>query len=249
MRRALLLIISYTLAWPLMSQVDSTMLETDSVVVTTSAAEMSQIDTAAIEKPVFFQSSLNIDYGKAGTTLAGFDEKYEAGVTLLFYNQYYLLGEYGMSTLSPENAFRNGSYTSEGTYFRIGGGVLKQLDLRSKMGLGVLYGVSEFKDGGAIFISSPSEVQGDYNNSFERGGLSARWIEFMLTSESRVILNSDKPEAFINHLISLGFYLRARFLSTYDRFTPVDVYTIPGYGRTVNNPNLALNLYLKIHLF
>lgn len=206
-------------------------------------------EEASETPPPFFQASLNLDYGKLGTTLIGLDEKYEAGLTMIFFNQYYLLGEYGMAKLEPENAFKNGRYLSEGSYYRVGGGFLKQLNAKSRLGLGVMYAASQFQDEGAIFISSPTGVQDDYNRAFERKNLSARWLEVMITSENRLVPNKENPDAWINQLFAVGFYLRARFLSTYDRFEPIDVYTIPGYGRTVNNPNLALNLYLKMYVF
>ena len=98
-------------------------------------------------------------------------------------------------------------------------------------------------------IRDRSGSQDDYSEQFERKNLEARWVEMVLTSESKVRLKKSDPEARINQLFSLGFHLRLRVMSSYDRFSPIDVYSVPGYGRTVNNPNLALNLFLKFTPF
>lgn len=211
--------------------------------------EVAAADTVPKEKPRFIQPIFTFDYGKAITTVIGLDKKYEAGLSLLFFNHYNLIAEYGTGVLEPENAFRNGIYKSEGSYFRFGGGYLNQINLTSKLGLGILYGVSDFSDSGQVFIESSSGVQEDYTKSFDRPNLEARWLEVVITSESWVRLNKQNPQAKINKLFALGFHARFRFLTSYDNFDLFDVYSIPGYGRSVNDPQVALNLFLKVYPF
>ena len=247
MKRSLLLFISLLGAWFLQAQTDSTALVTDSVYTPTTSQEVTPD-----EPQRFLQLSLNLDYGKLIGQLPQFDEKYEAGASLLFFNQLLLTGEYGYGALTPESALINGSYSSEGTYFRLGGGYLRQISAQSKLGLSVLYASGQFSDRSTVITTSPSGVQPDFVETYQCncGQQTARWYELVLNSESRLILSKENPESKINELFGLGFYLRARFLTSYDRYalSPVDVYAIPGYGRTVNKPNLALNLFLKIYL-
>ncbi|MFT7031159.1 MAG: hypothetical protein ACI83W_002340 [Marinoscillum sp.] len=213
------------------------------------AKDSINIDSVATNAKVrFVQPSIVVDYGKIIYSLASNEDRYEAGLHLLFLDHYYLVGEYGIGNLAPENAIENGHYKSEGSYFRFGGGYLATISGTSKLGLGARYSVCQFQDEGTVLIQSPSEIQPDYERTFSRNNLEARWLELVLASESKLKLNKANPESGINQLFAIGFQLRLRLLSTYDRFTPYDVYAIPGYGRTVSNPALALNLIVKINL-
>lgn len=201
------------------------------------------------QPPQLLKPSLIWDYGKSITTAAGFDEKYEGSLTLLFYERYYLVGEIGKATLSPNNAIENGTYTSEGDYFRIGGGYMAPINATSRLGIGVNYAKSNYEDRGSAWIESSEEVQDDYEYKFGPRSGEARWIEAVITSESNLRLNKKNPDSKINQMFSIGFQLRMRFMSSYDRYPVIDVYSVPGYGRIVNNPNPALNIYLRFHPF
>lgn len=124
---------------------------------------------------------------------------------------------------------------------------MNNLDAKSKLGFSVRYGQSEFTD--IYYIYQNSNIQ--ENTSILDGPRRSegRWVELVITSESRIIFNKENPEAKINHLFALGFHARLRFLSSYDRHPIYDTYAIPGYGRTVNNPNPAVNLYLRFTPF
>lgn len=233
MKRLLLLIFS-TCAWFTGSSQEKDSINIDSV--------------TTITKVRFVQPSIVVDYGKIIYSQISDEDRYEAGLHLLFLDHYYLVGEYGIGNLSPDNGIENGHYKSEGEYFRFGGGYLASISGTSKLGLGARYSVCQFQDEGTVLIQSASEIQPDFERNFSRNNLEARWLELVLASESKLKLNKSNPEAAINQLFSIGFQLRFRLLSTYDRFTPYDVYAIPGYGRTVSNPALALNLVLKINL-
>lgn len=207
------------------------------------------VDTTQVAPPRFVQPSFFFDYGKAVVTAIGDEKRYEGALTFLFFDHYYLVGEYGVAELAPENAIVNGSYHSDGSYYRIGGGYLAPINATSRLGLSVRYARSTFEDRGEIIVVSQSGIQEEYRRTFDRKNLEARWVELVLTSEINLQVNKKNPEAKINQLFSLGFHFRLRFMSAYDRFSPVDVYSVPGYGATLNNPNPALNLYLRFHPF
>ncbi len=192
---------------------------------------------------------LSFDYGKGISTLAGIDKRYEGAAYLLINNKFELVGEYGTAKLAPENAFSNGNYQADGTYYRIGAGIYSQLSPKSKIGLGLRYAEAAFSDQGYIEIESSSGLQDGYYRPFGNPDLQANWWEVVLTSESKFAFQKSKPEAKINHLISLGFQFRMRFLIGYDRQSPIDVFAIPGYGNTLNDQHSAVNLFLKFHPF
>ncbi len=196
-----------------------------------------------------FSMSFVIDYGKPAVSLISDETRYEGGINLAFFDHYIIVAEYGYASLHPKNALQNGNYYSEGNYFRIGGGYMNKIDAKSNLGFSVRYGQSDFTDNGEVFVESASGIQEGYETTFGPRKSEGRWIELVITSESRVIFNKDEPDAKINHLFSFGFHARLRFLSSYDRYPIYDTYTIPGYGRTVNNPNPAVNLFLRFTPF
>jgi|GEM_PF-618473 len=268
MKRLLPLIFSLLITWQVFGQVDSVSTDTltyepelpttdytgaDSVAYE-SLNEVAEMDTDVADSVIeeskrFISPSFTFDYGKAVGTMAGLENKFETTLTFLFLDQYYLIGEYGTATLSPANAFENGHYTSDGSYFRVGGGYLKNLNQKSKLGFGVRYSKSSFSDKGDILVKSASGIQDDYSKSFDRKNLTARWVELVITSESKLRLNKDKPESKLNELFSVGLFIRFKVMSTYDHFSPLDVYSVPGFGRTVSNVVPAANLYIRFHPF
>lgn len=226
--------------------------QTDSLVVNTLPADTTSTDTDVVYDTVklrFFNPSLQVDYGKLISTLAGIDVKYEGGLSLLFFEHVLLSAEYGYGKLSPDNAFKNGKYLSEGRYFRAGGGYSDQLGPKSLLGFGVYFGSSKFEHRGEVYIQSNSGVQEDFSKTFSRSNLEARWFELFLTSESLLQFNKTNPEARINQLFALGFNLRLRIMSSYDEDEPFDVYSIPGYGLNLRNTSPALNLFIKFYPF
>lgn len=125
---------------------------------------------------------------------------------------------------------------------------MSSLNAKSKLGLGVNYAISQYSDEGEIFVQSASGIQDEYTMDFKRPDLSARWLELVLTSESQFIFNKDDQTAKVNQFLSFGFYFRVRVMSSYEKFSPIDVYSIPGYGKVANNPGPALNLYIRLSL-
>ena len=197
-----------------------------------------------------FQPSVFIDYGKIITTAIGLENKLEGGISILFFEKFEAVAEFGRATLNPEHAYINANYESKGEYFRFGGGLMSDINTKSRIGLGVRYGLSRYSDSGLIDIRSPSGLQDDYQISFKRpidgDPFTARWWSLVLTSESRLTFDKSRPEAKINHLVRLGILFRIRFLVTYDNDPyPVDVYSIPGYGSAINKQQAVLNFFIK----
>ncbi|MEQ8471838.1 MAG: DUF6048 family protein [Marinoscillum sp.] len=244
MKRLLPYIFSAFLAWESLGQdQDSTSFvvkEDLSVVDSAQNVELSE-DSQIVGLSFLF------DYGKAALALAGFEKKYEGGATFTFFEHYYIAGEYGIATLQPENGYQNGIYKSDGKYFRVGGGYQASIDAKNNLAFGVRYGQSKFTDEGKTF--QESSVQPNNTSEYGPRNSEARWVEMVITSEGRLTFNKDEPSAKINRLFYLGFHFRLRFMSSYDRYPIHDTYAVPGYGRTVNNPNPALNVYLKFKPF
>jgi hypothetical protein len=197
-----------------------------------------------------FQPQVYFDYGKLIPTALGMDTKLEGGIALIFFEHFEAVAEYGKATLTPEHAYVNGKYESRGEYMRFGGGVITDVNAKSNIGLGVRYGISKYHDQISYGNYNLSGLQPDLIDSSNRpidgSNFTARWWSIVLTSESRLVFDKSKPESKINHLVKIGFFFRMRFLVTYDNDPdPVAVYSIPGYGSTVNTMQPAFNLFIK----
>ncbi len=191
-------------------------------------------DSIKTKKGLIRDFGIYLDYGKIAGYLTGQEQKNEVGVRLVFGNGLYLAAEYGLATLTPDNAYRNADYQVEGDYQRAGLGYLFAFNAKSNLGLGLMYGQAAFQDEGAPTIESPSGLFGTVSSSFARSGLTANWAELNLLSETRIANN-----------LYLGLTLRLRFMIDYDAQEPIDVYTIPGYGRTFDNSVPAANLIIR----
>lgn len=194
-------------------------------------------DTAAIEIKRTVAPSLYLDYGKLFTIPFNFETKYEGGLELLFMEKFPLIAEVGQATLSPEGAYSNGTYESEGYYYRIGTGYYSQFLTKSKIGLTFRYASATFSEDGRIFIESPTGTQNNFVQNIVREDLKATWYEVVLYSDQR-----------LSDLFTIGVNIRLRYLADYDDQSPVDVYAIPGYGRAFDKTIPAVNFFLKVTL-
>jgi hypothetical protein len=175
---------------------------------------------------------LFIDYGKLLTIPSDFETKAEAGVSYTYREKLMVLIEVGYGKISPQEAIKNGSYTSEGIYARGGLAYGGEILPKSYLYIGMMYGTSRFDDSGTIQIES--QVSVDLNEPFSRTDLEASWIEFIIITETELRNN-----------IFLGSKWRLRNLRNFDYdFDPI-VYAIPGYGRSFDNSIPAVNLFLK----
>ena len=178
--------------------------------------------------------SIYVDYGKLLTIQTSIETKYEGAIELLLRESIQIIGEIGRATLNPEGAFRNGTYESDGLYYRIGVGYLAQPTPKNKIGLSLRFAHSTYDESGTYVLQSPTEVQGDFVQSINRQDLTAQWGE--------LVLNTDRK---INQLLSIGMHLRFRVLVSYDEQEVIDVYAIPGYGRSFDRTIPAANFFLK----
>ena len=176
--------------------------------------------------------SIALDYGKLLTLPSSFEKKAEVGFSWTSRAKWTLIGEVGYGILTPQDAIKNGSYESSGIYYRGGIGYELTVVPGSFLTPGVLFGQSNFEDKGNVVIRSA--VWSDFEESFERTGLTANWIEFLLVTEQRLSGNW-----------SLGTKLRIRWLLPFDNSFEPEVYSIPGYGRAFDASVPAANLFLK----
>lgn len=198
------------------------------------ASAQQEVDTTSFRRTLI--PSIYIDYGKLLTLPSSQETKYEGGIELLFLEKYPLILEAGSATLNPDQAFANGTYESTGVYYRVGTGFYSQFKPKNKLGLTFRYGASMFDESGRTISESPSGTQEADIRRLDRGGsLSASWFE--------AVIYSDRT---INDLLSIGINIRLRVLIDYDEQSPVDVYAIPGYGRSFDNSIPAANLFLKV---
>lgn len=199
-----------------------------------------QEDSVAVDstyaKPRFVSPSIYIDYGKLLTIATDFETKYEGGLELVFFEKFPVIFEMGQSTLTPEGAYANGTYESEGLYYRIGLGYVNQFLPKNKIGVSVRYAASTFSENGRFFVESPSGAQETFIRRITgRDNLTATWYE--------VVLYSDRK---LSDLFSIGLNLRLRVLMDYDEQKVPDVYGIPGYGRAFDRTLPATNLFFKV---
>ncbi|MEO1254468.1 MAG: DUF6048 family protein [Bacteroidota bacterium] len=192
-------------------------------------------DSVASVNTRIIQPAFYIDYGKLLTIPTSFETKYEGGVELTFFEHFPLILEIGQATLSPEGAFSNGIYESEGFYYRIGAGFVNQFSPKNKIGVSVRYSAAVFSESGRITIQSPSGVQETFTQTIENENLDANWYE--------IVVYSDRK---LSDLFSIGLNIRLKVLASYEEQNPIDVYAIPGYGRSFENTVPAANLFLKI---
>ncbi len=176
-----------------------------------------------------------VDYGKILTIPSKFETKFEGSIGLKFQRKYELLGEIGYADLQPQDAILNGTYQSKGVYYRIGLAFGGEILPKNFLSFGVLYGTSSFEDNGTVVIRST--IWEDFNEYFERTGLSANWIEFVMITEQHV-----------NNSLSLGAKFRLRKLTYFINDYNPEVISIPGYGKAFNNSIPVINLYAKLRL-
>ena len=191
-------------------------------------------DTEAEGPLVKLRSGLevSIDYLKLGTFLVDFETKYEVSAGLLFRNKIRLAGDYGYGQIKPRRAIKNGEYISEGNYFRVGADWVGSIDLKNNIYLGFRYAKSTFEDRSTFTIES--DLWDVFKGNSIRENLEADWYEIVIGSENNIWNN-----------LFLGWIFRFRIMNEYTSFEDFDVYTIPGYGRPINNTIPAVNLYIK----
>ncbi|WP_420581154.1 DUF6048 family protein [Reichenbachiella sp.] len=190
-----------------------------------------------LSKPFLSSIAVSVDYGKLAAQFLKTESKFEFGGQLEFKDRIVVIGEYGFSTLTPHGAYQNTEYTSEGNYYRIGLGYKIDFKAKNNLYFSARYARAGFKDKGTLNITSASGLYDNLLQPFVRDNLSAQWFEVVMSSETKLWKG-----------LYAGFHLRLRIMDKYDKQEPLDVYTIPGYGRTFDKTIPAVNLYLKYAL-
>lgn len=189
---------------------------------------------SVVNYPFFSAGAFLLDYGKLAGMVMETESKFEIGVQAEFKNLIVLVADFGTATLEPNGAYQNAAYSSEGSYYRLGLGVKYDLNAKNNFFFTVRYGRSSYADKGLVTIQSPSGLYDTFQEPFDRETTTATWYEAVLSSETRMWKG-----------LYLGFHLRLRIMHDYEKREPLDVYSIPGYGRTIDNSIPAFNLYVK----
>ncbi len=178
-----------------------------------------------------------LDYGKIATLPTSFESKYEGGLGIRITRNIFLVGHVGHARLVPNNAIENGTYTSQGLYYRVGFDHYFNIDQKNTLSVGARYGMSTFDEELSYLITS--DLFEDINETVTRTGITAQWAELSIGSEAHL---GEGP-------FYIGGYFSLRVLVSRDEFDPTDTYTIPGYGRTFDKTIPSLQLYLKWAIF
>tara|TARA_R110002012_G_scaffold296032_2_gene493020 strand:- start:82349 stop:83053 length:705 start_codon:yes stop_codon:yes gene_type:complete len=186
---------------------------------------------------------IGFDYLKLHTLLTDNSEKWEGAVNFLILEKLSVIGEYGVAELTPEEAYKNSDYKSDGNYYRIGLDYHFTVNPNNFLLLGLRYSQASFNENIAYEIGNP--VFENETGELNRNNLTARWYEFVLTSEKKIkrIRKKDIPD-----FLSIGFKFRLKSLLQYDDFDDFKIKNIPGYGRTNISLNPEFNLYLKFRI-
>lgn len=175
-----------------------------------------------------------VDYGKFIGFVADFEQKNEVGARLTFGNNIFIGAEYGWGTVDPRDAYENTNYQVTGSYMRLMAGAIKSITAKTNIGLGVAYASGTYEDMGTPQIESPSGLFEIELDPFLRENIKASWYELNLISESQLARN-----------LYLGLTLRFRIMGSYDQQEPLDIFTLPGYGRTFDKTLPAANLFIR----
>lgn len=190
-----------------------------------------------IDYPIISALNIYFDYPKLFSFFTEYENKAEVGIQLQLLKHFLLGVELGRGRITPINFYKNADYEVSGNYARIGVGYTKALGAKSRINLGVNYGSSFFNDKANIRIESPSGLFNSLNETIERKSLKGNWFELTIGTESHLGKN-----------LYLGFIGRLRILNDYDSFEELDVFAIPGYGRTFDSSIPAINMYIKYRI-
>ena len=205
-----------------------------------------QGDSLLIQKRRF-QPRIYWDYGQTLMLWQERNQRHEGGLEWLLFDKVQIFAEAGHMKIAPNNLYKNIDYQSQGNFYRLGMGYLAYLDEVNRLGLGVRFAQSSFKDQGVVFINSET-INSPLRDDFKRSDLQATWMEIVLNSEKQLKLRKDAPASYWNKLFSIGLMIRYKMLMDYPSYQPIEVFSIPGYGRLINKRNLGFNLFLKMNI-
>ncbi len=205
-----------------------------------------QDDSLLIQKRKF-QSRIYWDYGQTLMLWQVHSKKHEGGLEWLLFDKMQIFAETGYMKINSNIIYKNIDYLNEGHFYRLGLGYLGYLDEINRLGLGIRFAQSKFKDEGMIYMNSET-INSPLRDNFKRFELEATWVEIVLNSEKQLKPKKNMPESYWNKLFSIGIMIRYKILLDYPVYQPIEVYSIPGYGRLLNKRTLGFNLFLKINI-
>lgn len=193
-------------------------------------------DTAGIlntgNAPLIRRLEISLDYLKLVSFVMPSETKMEGGFAIITKPNVGISIEIGYGARMPEDHFKNAEYKVDGMYGRAGLSYHIPFNPTTNLFIGAKYGMSSYQDEATYTIESG--LWDPYQDSFQRTGLSARWAEMIAGSESRFKGN-----------FYFGFMIRFRVMISQDNFEPLEVFSVPGYGRALDKTIPALNLYIK----
>lgn len=195
-----------------------------------------QTDTTKTKVPhALIHLDVELDYGKLLGQFVDFETKYEGAVALGYKERLRAVFEYGQGTYNPVVAIKNGSYEAEGTWMRYGLDYFVPVNSSNWFGMGLRFANSDFKDSGSITINS--DLFTSRTETFLREGLTASWIEIVLHTKTEVIKG-----------LYVGGHVRIRSIQNFTQESPIEIFNIPGFGRTFDTSVPAVNLYVMYRL-
>ncbi|MFY0686328.1 MAG: hypothetical protein JXQ90_04135 [Cyclobacteriaceae bacterium] len=217
-----------------------------SLILVGSVNAQEEIDST-VSKTRVLTPRLYLDYGKVLMLWYPESKKYEGGAELMVFERIQLIGEGGYSIYRPDEHIKNMDYSVSGNFFRLGIGYLGNIDPKNKIGLGLRYAMAMIEQEGTATINSTSGFNEPRIQEFENARLKTNWMEIVINSEKKVMLKKNDPASWLNNRLSLGIMFRYKILMEHPTLSPVDLYAIPGYGKTVNKQVFAANLFLKVN--
>ena len=178
---------------------------------------------------------ITFDYLKLVSLASKTETKMEGGLGYISKINVGINLEVGYGEKTPEDFYKNAEYKVYGYYGRAGISYYYPYNPGVNFIIGAKYAMAQYQDEATFSVLST--LWDDLNGDFQREELEASWAEFILGTESSV-----------KGILYFGFVFRMRFLIQADNFTPFEVYSIPGYGRTFDTIVPALNLYIKIQI-
>lgn len=243
---ALLLIMSSQISFRAYGQDEQIIIEEDEAV----EEEFVEEEEIVLEEPAIidtvrllvnkkpFGIQIGVDLLKLASFAIDAETKYEGQVGISYKN-FHLIAEAGFVNYAYAIAYKNSEdYEVEGEYYRFGIDYAFNLSLKNQLLLGIRYGMSTFGDKGSFEVSS--ELWDNYSFALDeqaRADATATWGEVIVGTQSLIAKN-----------LHFGWYFRLRKLIDRTSYDPVDIYYVPGYGKSNSQTVPALNLFLKYKL-
>lgn len=185
-----------------------------------------------------FAIQLGLDLLKLGSFALDKETKYEGQIGL-GYKQVTIVLEAGHGYYASSLAYKNSDdYSVEGEYYRVGVDYAFNIGAKSQILLGLRYGNSSFGHQGTFEVYS--ELWDNFRTaipSSQKTGATATWGEAIFGSQTNIAKN-----------LHFGWYFRLRKMFERTTYAPIDIFYVPGYGKSIDGSVPAVNLFLKYRI-